>query len=133
MDWLCGKKPCEKKTQISEEIDYFLNYYGSLRPSVYLSYERDAFGSRSDEDFRVTFDHRILCRQTDLRLGSDGGGTSLLPGGTVLMEVKCGGGIPLWMSRALTKEHIFQSSFSKYGTAYRQLIHPAGREVCAYA
>lgn len=32
------------------------------------------------------------------------------------------GGIPLWMSRFLSDEQIYRTSFSKYGTAYEQLI-----------
>ena len=35
------------------------------------------------------------------------------------MEIKCSGGIPLWMTQVLSKEHIYKTSFSKYGTAYK--------------
>ena len=37
------------------------------------------------------------------------------------MEIKTSGGIPLWMSEALTRNHLYKTSFSKYGTAYRQI------------
>ena len=30
------------------------------------------------------------------------------------MEIKCSGGIPLWMTQILSKEHIYKTSFSKY-------------------
>ena len=40
------------------------------------------------------------------------------------MEIKCSGGIPLWMTQVLSREKIFKSSFSKYGTAYQTLIYP---------
>jgi hypothetical protein len=39
------------------------------------------------------------------------------------MELKCSGGIPLWMTRVLSKERIYKTSFSKYGTAYQKFIH----------
>ena len=40
------------------------------------------------------------------------------------MELKTSGGIPLWMTRFLTQNHIYKTSFSKYGTAYQTLIFP---------
>ena len=40
------------------------------------------------------------------------------------MEIKCAGGIPLWMTQVLTEQGINKTSFSKYGTAYQQLIFP---------
>ena len=38
------------------------------------------------------------------------------------MEIKTSGGIPLWMSRVLTQQKLYKTSFSKYGTAYEKLI-----------
>jgi hypothetical protein len=40
------------------------------------------------------------------------------------MEIKCSGGIPLWMTQVLSEEHIYKTSFSKYGTAYSRYIQP---------
>ena len=124
MGWLSGERHTNKRTQISNEIDYFMDYYGTLHPTVFLSYEREAFYTNDGSDFRVTFDDNILCRQEDLSLESEVYGTPILPEGMVLMEIKCSGGIPLWMTQVLSKEHIYKTSFSKYGTAYRALIFP---------
>ena len=124
MEWVNGDHHCHKHTQISEEVDYFIDYYKTLHPAVFLSYEREAFYSNDGSDFRVTFDDTILCRQEDLSLESEAYGTSLLPEGMVLMEVKCSGGIPLWMTHVLSEEHIYKTSFSKYGTAYKTIIFP---------
>ncbi len=115
-------------------MDYFLSFYGSLRPAVFLSYEREAYAARDGSDFRVTFDDNILCRQEDISLGSAVYGTPLLPPGKVLMEIKCSGGIPLWMTGVLSREGIYKTSFSKYGTAYQTLIFPQiSQEVSEYA
>ena len=133
MAWVSGSQVFSTRSQISEEIDYFLSFYGSLRPVVFLSYEREAYRSLSGGDFRVTFDDTILCRQDELTLNSEAWGTPLLPNGMVLMEVKCSGGIPLWMTHTLTKERIFKTSFSKYGTAYQKLIYPKCKEGTLYA
>ena len=122
--WLCREGECPVNTQISREIDYFIDFYGKLKPSVFLSYEREAYYDKSGGDFRVTFDDTILCRQTDVSLCSSAYGEPILDEGKVLMELKCSGGIPLWMVDVLSREHIYKTSFSKYGTAYSTLIFP---------
>ena len=124
MDWISGQCPCLKGTQISEEVDYFLAFYQTLHPVVFLSYEREAYYANDGSDFRVTFDDHILCRQDDISLESPVYGTPLLPEGVMLMELKCSGGIPLWMTSILSREQIYKTSFSKYGTAYQTIIHP---------
>ncbi len=127
--WLSGKGKNFKPTQITNEIDYFLSYYKTLHPTVYLSYEREAYYSEDNSDFRVTFDDKILVRESDLSLESKPYGTNLLPDGMVLMEIKCSGGIPIWMTKVLSKEKIYKTSFSKYGTAYRTLIFPKLKKI----
>lgn len=123
MEWLSG---CRYRggSQISEEIDYFMDYYGFPKPVIFLSYEREAYYSKDGSDFRVTFDDAILCRQNDLSLESEVYGAPILPAGMVLMEIKCSGGIPLWMTHVLSEEQIYKTSFSKYGTAYQTIIYP---------
>ena len=140
MKWVCQRTPCSKQKQIQREIDYFIDFYETLHPSVFLSYEREAFYAKDGSDFRVTFDDTILCRENDLSLCSDVYGESILPQGKVLMEIKCSGGIPLWMVRALSEEHIYKTSFSKYGTAYQTMIFPGlqqktetNKEIFTYA
>ena len=130
--WLSGDKHTDTHTQISDEIDYFLDNYNTLYPKVFLSYEREAYCSDDGSDFRVTFDDTILCRQDDLSLDSDVYGTPILEKGQVLMEIKCSGGIPLWMTEILSKEKIYKTSFSKYGTAYRMLIFPQTHTMNSY-
>ncbi len=124
MAWICREQACPMNTQISREIDYFIDFYGKLKPTVFLSYEREAYYDKGGGDFRVTFDDNILSRQTDVNLCSTTYGTPILPEGKVLMELKCSGGIPLWMVEVLSREHIYKTSFSKYGTAYSTLIFP---------
>ena len=132
MAWLSGGKHCDQHTQIANEIDYFMDLYGTLHPTVFLSYEREAFYCKDGGDFRVTFDDTILCRQDDLSLESEVYGTEILPEGMTLMEIKCSGGIPLWLTQVLSKEKIYKTSFSKYGTAYRTLIFPQTHSINSY-
>ena len=124
MEWLCDRVKCPLDTQISREIDYFLDFYEGLKPKVFLSYEREAYSGREGGDFRVTFDSNILCREDELSLCSEASGIPILPGGRVLMELKCSGGIPLWMTALLSSGGIYKTPFSKYGEAYRKIIFP---------
>ena len=124
MNWLCNRSLEGYDTQIREEVDYFLEYYKTLRPVIFLSYEREAYFSKDGSDFRVTFDDHIFFRETDLSLSAEVGGISLLEEGKCLMEIKCSGGIPLWMTHMLSEEQIYKTSFSKYGTAYQKYIFP---------
>lgn len=133
MEWVGREHHCSMDTQISGEIDYFLDYYETLHPAVFLSYEREAFYAKDGSDFRVTFDDTILCRQEELSLEAEVYGTPILPEGCVLMEIKCSGGIPMWMTHVLSEEHIYKTSFSKYGTAYQKMIFPKLMEVRNYA
>ena len=133
MAWLAGDKSAAPDSQIGREIDYFCTFYRDLRPQVFLSYEREAYFERGGGDFRVTFDENILTRRAALSLKTSPWGTPLLPHGTVLMELKTPGGIPLWMTRFLTENHIYKTSFSKYGTAYQNVIFPPQEGVKKYA
>ena len=133
MEWVSGEEHCRKHTQISDEVDYFIDHYETLHPAVFLSYEREAYFANDGSDFRVTFDDTILCREEDLSLESEVYGTPLLPEGKVLMELKCSGGIPLWMTHVLSEEHIYKTSFSKYGTAYQTMIYPKLHRADAHA
>jgi hypothetical protein len=118
-EWLSGKSLPPKKTQITDEVDYFLKYYATLHPAVFLSYEREAYFSKSGDDFRVTFDDNILYRRDGLSLTLEPSGKNILKEGYALMEIKTSGGMPLWMTKVLTENSIFKTSFSKYGNAYR--------------
>lgn len=133
MDWLCGQSPIPVHTQIADEVAYFCSYYQTLRPVVFLSYEREAFHSRCGDDFRVTFDENILARRQELSLNADVWGTPLLEPDHVLMEIKTSGGIPLWMSHLLARQQIYKSSFSKYGTAYQTMIFSNDKGGLLYA
>ena len=128
MEWLCNNETEHFETQISEEIEYFKNYYQTLHPTVFLSYERESYYAKDGSDFRVTFDDTILCREDRLSLEEEAGGIPILEEGKVLMELECSGGIPLWMTHILTELHIYKTSFSKYGTFYVNHIYPRLKE-----
>ncbi|MCM1542187.1 MAG: polyphosphate polymerase domain-containing protein [Blautia sp.] len=132
MEYLSGAISAPVHTHITEEIDYFLEFYRTLAPRVFLSYEREAYYTREPSEFRVTFDEDILFREEDLSLESGVYGEALLAPEQTLMEIKTPGGIPLWLVRALTEEKLHKTSFSKYGSAY-QTIFMREKGVAVYA
>lgn len=130
--WLLGHKQVPDN-QIGREVEYFLSYYGPVCPAVFLSYEREAYYCRQGGDFRLTLDENILARQEEISLEAPVWGTPLLEADKTLMEVKTSGGIPLWLTAFLTREGIYKTSFSKYGTAYQTMIYPKWKGTKQYA
>ncbi len=107
--------------QIGSELAYAANFYKDLHPSVFLSYDRDAYRSIEGDGVRITFDYDIRYRQNELTLDSEPWGKELLRPDQVLMEVKVAGGFPLWLTSALSEQKLYKTSFSKYGMAYREI------------
>ena len=117
-DYLVNGAPPPKQTQITNEIDWLMKYYGDVRPAMFISYERTAMFSKENKDLRITFDSHILWRREDLDLRCGVYGKELLPEGHYLMEIKIPGAMPVWLSHMLDELKIYPTSFSKYGMAY---------------
>lgn len=120
MDYINGgAKPPD--SQIMREIDYAMCFYEHPKPSVIVSYERDAFFVRDLPALRITLDQSVRYRADELDLTLGDHGNILLPEGFTLMEIKTDGAMPLWLSDALDECKIFPISYSKYGTAYADM------------
>lgn len=117
-DYLINGNPPPKRTQITNEIDWLMKYYGDVIPAMVISYERTAMFSKEDQDLRITFDNNILWRREDLDLKKGAYGNELLPEGHYLMEIKIPGAMPVWLAQMLSELKIYPTSFSKYGMAY---------------
>lgn len=115
---LNGNKPL-KQTQITREIDWFLNYY-KVSPKVFIAYDRIALFGKQDSDLRITFDTNIRFRENKLDLLEGSKGKLLLKDKLILMEIKIPGVMPLMLSRVLDELKIYPVSFSKYGTCYKE-------------
>ncbi|MDD2956294.1 MAG: polyphosphate polymerase domain-containing protein [Oscillospiraceae bacterium] len=117
--------PPARQNQIVREIDWFLNRWQPI-PQVFLAYDRIALFGREEPELRVTFDQNIRWRTTALDLAAGDWGAPLLPPGQILMEVKIPGAMPVWMAQLFGRLQIYPTSFSKYGTCYKNhLVRPA--------
>ena len=115
-----GIKP-QNAGQIGEELYWFLKRY-QVSPKVYIAYDREAYVCKEDELLRITFDRNIRYREDRLDLAEDTQGTLLLPQDQMVMEIKIADSFPFWLARLLSECEIYPSSFSKYGTYYKQKI-----------
>lgn len=107
--------------QVLNEIYYFTNAY-KVSPKVYIAYDRRAYFGIEDKDLRITFDTNIRTRRYNVALEKGDYGAPLLGSGVWLMEIKCSGALPLWLTEILSQNHIYKTSFSKYGTEYCQFL-----------
>ena len=108
-------------SQISRELAAFRNYYGSLRPSCMIIYDRTAYVEPEGE-LRLTIDENPRYRVHDLDLTRPMDGTPLLDEGCSILEIKVQQAMPLWLTDILSRGKIYKTSFSKYGEAYKQQV-----------
>lgn len=111
--------------QIEREISYFSKLYAPLKPSVLISYRRKAMVS-ADDRLRITFDSDIKFSDSALTLNPPIGTKPIIDNGTILMEIKTPYAIPLWLTEYLSKNKIYRTSFSKYGTVYKTIAENKG-------
>lgn len=117
-----GIHPAEDN-QIVREIDWFMKFYRP-KPKAFIAYDRLAFFGNDNSELRMTFDQNIRARSNQLDLTQGDWGSSILQPGLILMEIKISEGAPLWLSHLLCEMNLFPTSFSKYGSCYKELLFP---------
>ena len=121
--FLAGTKSLDDSDQISRELTAFRDFYKNLVPACLIIYDRTAYVER-EGDLRLTIDNNPRYRVDHLTLTHSMEGISLLPPGYSILELKVQNAMPLWLARALSEAHIYKTSFSKYGEAYRRAHRP---------
>jgi hypothetical protein len=107
---------CSNK-QILKEI-LFLISFRDLRPAALVSYDRLALSAKEESDLRITFDSAIRSREKELQLTKGSFGSPVVNDNTVIMEIKTGSNVPLWLAHLLAKYNCKEQSFSKYCLHY---------------
>ena len=116
--------------QIGREIGWLSSFYGA-EPKVFIAYDRLAFAGTDDPELRITFDTNLRWRDTELDLTLGDWGELIIPADEVIMEIKIPRAAPMWLSRLLSEVGAFPSSFSKYGTCYKNKILKKEAQCCA--
>lgn len=106
-------------SQVINELKYFLET-NTVKPKVYIAYDRIAYFGKDDPDLRISFDMNIRTRRDNLFLEAGDFGKPLLPPDIYIMEIKGLYAMPLWLTHLLSEMDIRRTSFSKYGTEFRQ-------------
>lgn len=152
--WLCEElsQGDSHRLQVLHEIAALVVRWGALSPSMAVSCSRlaltsccdqsqegvisDGVGPETDgttavnsEDLRITFDSELMWR--DVRVARHACARELLDSDQCIMEVKTSRACPLWLVQTLNDSHIYPSSFSKYGTAYKARRNTLERSSCA--
>ncbi len=123
IDYLVNGGMPNTKSQISDEIDYFLKFYKGIRPAMAISYDRIAMAGIKDPDLRITFDTNIRWRTDHLSLKEGNKGKDILLPGQHLMELKIAGAMSVELARILDELNIRKTSFSKYGEGYLDYMY----------
>ena len=100
------------------EIDFAMRYYNYPEPKMLISYDRESFFSPIENGFRITFDTNVRYRDFSLDLREGSYGKEIFNEDTIIMEVKTNGGMPLWLSAALSDCKAYPTPCSKYKKSY---------------
>ena len=122
VDILCRGKKTSSNSQFLNEIEYMKNFYGFIRPVISIFFDRTAYFAADDDELRITFDNNIRFRNHDLDLSKGDFGKVIFGKDKAIMEIKCIGAMPLWLTGLLDELKIYPSSFSKYGNSYIDMI-----------
>lgn len=105
--------------QVAREIDYIIKHF-NLKPKLLNYYDRESF--TGENSLRITFDKNLRFRDKNLRFLKKNTDEAFLKNEkNIIMEIKAGGVLPLWLVKLLSAEHIYPTHFSKIGKIYEKL------------
>jgi SPX domain protein involved in polyphosphate accumulation len=85
------------------------------KPTMYVSYLREAYERRDSNSVRVTFDRNVCSRrQSEMKLSVEQTGLIPVFGNTVILELKFTDRFPLWLEELTQLFHLRQVSAAKY-------------------
>jgi hypothetical protein len=104
--------------QIAKEVDHMISHF-ALKPKVFLYYDRESYVDGNG--LRITFDENLSYRDSDLNFIKKSSDKKYFKNGTLIMEIKAHGVMPLWLAQLLSKEKAYPTRFSKIGMIYNKL------------
>jgi len=91
-------------------------YRKNIKPIMLIDYQRRAYQSKYDYEFRITFDKELYGTETKKLFPKDNLYRRKLIDGYTIMEVKFRKYIPLWFHKIMIKYQLNRLSISKYCT-----------------
>ena len=93
----------------------------SMRPKLFVSYQRKALVGKENKKFRVTFDYNIKAQLVDDFNKIPTQLEAVYPEGVVL-EVKYNNVLPAWFHKIIQKYQLQRLAYSKYCNALRKVM-----------
>ncbi|HFI0404869.1 TPA: polyphosphate polymerase domain-containing protein [Streptococcus suis] len=118
---------------VTSELDILRERYGTIKPKMYIYYDRVSYKGIEDKKIRLTIDKNLLYRDYHVSATDGKFGEALLDPDKVIMEIKVPEQLPDWLLDLLEKYQLEKQSFSKYGNAYKLAHQMSGEEVALYA
>lgn len=115
--YLAGEAAPPEDSQMIHEIDWFMRM-NKPSPKAFIACDRLAYRANDNHELRITFDKNLRWRDTELELTAGSHGTALIDEDIRIMEIKIPGTAPMWLAELLSKNGIFPTGFSKYGSCY---------------
>ena len=91
-------------------------YKKQIKPVMLIDYQRRAYQSKFDYEFRITFDGELYGTETTQLFPKDNYKRRKLVDGYTIMEVKFRKHVPPWFHRIMIKYQLTRLSISKYCT-----------------
>lgn len=105
--------------QIAKEVDFLVNTF-QMKPKILISYHRESY--RGEDDLRITFDEKLKYRQHNLSLKKEKNDTIYFKDDRdIIMEIKAGGSLPIWLVKTMSENKIYPQQFSKIGKVYQRM------------
>ena len=121
-DWLSGESGTPARERARQRILFKLRC-SAYRPTVLVTYDREAYTGRWDETTRVTFDRHLRVRAfPPLSAMHDETGWHHPLGDWVIVEVKFTRLVPPWMGAVHRRLQLKTQACSKYCTAVAGLL-----------
>lgn len=118
---------------VTSELEILRERYGTIKPKMYIYYDRVSYKGIEDKKIRLTIDKNLLYRDYHVSATDGKFGEALLDPDKVIMEIKVPEQLPDWLLDLLEKYQLEKQSFSKYGNAYKLAHQMSGEEVALYA
>ncbi|HFI0452320.1 TPA: polyphosphate polymerase domain-containing protein [Streptococcus suis] len=118
---------------VTSELEILRARYGTIKPKMYIYYDRVSYKGIEDKKIRLTIDKNLLYRDYHVSATDGKFGEALLDPDKVIMEIKVPEQLPDWLLDLLEKYQLEKQSFSKYGNAYKLAHQMSGEEIALYA
>ena len=109
-------KPLENDDNPVSKQFVYDKYRKNIKPIMLIDYQRRAYQSKYDYEFRITFDGELYGTHTAELFPKDDLNRRKLIDGYTIMEVKFRKHVPPWFHRIMIKYQLNRLSISKYCT-----------------